>query len=73
MVVIPAAMMAGPRDEFDVSNSLCKPPAVLPCGPEGAIHVRINGVVVTWVVAIDPPGVRFPLNAFDFLVSRGDR
>ena len=24
---------------------------------------RINGVVVTWVVAIDPPGVRFPLNA----------
>ncbi len=24
----------------------------------------INGVVVTWVVAIDPPGVRFPLNAF---------
>ena len=23
----------------------------------------INGVVVTWVVAIDPPGVRFPLNA----------
>ena len=25
---------------------------------------RINGVVVTWVVAIDPPGVRFPLNAF---------
>ena len=26
----------------------------------------INGVVVTWVVAIDPPGVRFPLNAFVF-------
>ena len=26
---------------------------------------RINGVVVTWVVAIDPPGVRFPLNASD--------
>ena len=25
--------------------------------------MRINGVVVTWVVAIDPPGVRFPLNA----------
>ena len=28
---------------------------------------RINGVVVTWVVAtvsgVDPPGVRFPLNA----------
>ena len=24
----------------------------------------INGVVVTWVVAIDPPGVRFPLNAY---------
>ncbi len=24
---------------------------------------RINGVVVTWVVAIDPPGVRVPLNA----------
>ena len=23
----------------------------------------INGVVVIWVVAIDPPGVRFPLNA----------
>ena len=28
------------------------------------LHIRINGVVVTWVVAIDPPGVRFPLNAF---------
>jgi hypothetical protein len=27
---------------------------------------RINGVVVTWVVAIDPPGVRFPLNAQRF-------
>ena len=26
--------------------------------------LSINGVVVTWVVAIDPPGVRFPLNAF---------
>ena len=25
--------------------------------------ISINGVVVTWVVAIDPPGVRFPLNA----------
>ena len=30
---------------------------------------RINGVVVTWVVAIDPPGVRFPLNAFCLLVA----
>ena len=29
----------------------------------------INGVVVTWVVAIDPPGVRFPLNAFNFLCA----
>ena len=29
----------------------------------------INGVVVTWVVAIDPPGVRFPLNALFFLYS----
>jgi hypothetical protein len=35
----------------------------------------INGVVVTWVVAIvavklDPPGVRFPLNAeFFFSLS----
>ena len=32
----------------------------------------INGVVVTWVVAIelklDPPGVRFPLNAESFFV-----
>ena len=27
------------------------------------MQCRINGVVVTWVVAIDPPGVRFPLNA----------
>ena len=32
------------------------------------VHNSINGVVVTWVVAIrveklDPPGVRFPLNA----------
>ena len=27
----------------------------------------INGVVVTWVVAIDPPGVRFPLNAYVFI------
>ena len=27
----------------------------------------INGVVVTWVVAIDPPGVRFPLNADAFV------
>ena len=26
-------------------------------------NYSINGVVVTWVVAIDPPGVRFPLNA----------
>ena len=32
----------------------------------------INGVVVTWVVAtelkLDPPGVRFPLNADSFCV-----
>ena len=28
----------------------------------------INGVVVTWVVAIDPPGVRFPLNAVWFFI-----
>ena len=27
------------------------------------LRCGINGVVVTWVVAIDPPGVRFPLNA----------
>ncbi|KAK0440349.1 hypothetical protein EV421DRAFT_2020457 [Armillaria borealis] len=27
------------------------------------VRLGINGVVVTWVVAIDPPGVRFPLNA----------
>ena len=27
------------------------------------VPISINGVVVTWVVAIDPPGVRFPLNA----------
>ena len=32
--------------------------------------VRINGVVVTWVVAIDPPGVRFPLNACCIFLSR---
>lgn len=25
--------------------------------------------MVTWVVAIDPPGVRFPLNAIDFLLE----
>ena len=37
---------------------------------EWNVFQRINGVVVTWVVAIansdspiDPPGVRFPLNA----------
>ena len=29
----------------------------------------INGVVVTWVVAIDPPGVRFPLNAMPTFLS----
>lgn len=27
------------------------------------IVARISGVVVTWVVAIDPPGVRFPPDA----------
>ena len=32
---------------------------------EGSSLTSINGVVVTWVVAIDPPGVRFPLNASD--------
>jgi hypothetical protein len=31
------------------------------------LFISINGVVVTWVVAIDPPGVRFPLNAPVFL------
>ena len=36
---------------------------------DSTICISINGVVVTWVVAIrvnklDPPGVRFPLNAF---------
>lgn len=30
--------------------------------------ISINGVVVTWVVAIDPPGVRFPLNAWSLLI-----
>jgi hypothetical protein len=34
-------------------------------------YTSINGVVVTWVVAnrlleVDPPGVRFPLNAMIF-------
>ena len=32
------------------------------------MYISINGVVVTWVVAIDPPGVRFPLNAVWFLI-----
>ena len=37
---------------------------------------RINGVVVTWIVAtiglsVDPPGVRFPLNAYTFSFFRG--
>ena len=32
----------------------------------------INGVVVTWVVAIDPPGVRFPLNALSVVLIRAD-
>jgi hypothetical protein len=43
---------------------------------DSTVSTSINGVVVTWVVAIrvnklDPPGVRFPLNAFlqIFLVS----
>ena len=35
-------------------------------GPAKIQVHRINGVVVTWVVAIDPPGVRFPLNAICF-------
>ena len=30
---------------------------------KASLMISINGVVVTWVVAIDPPGVRFPLNA----------
>ena len=34
----------------------------------GYVVYRINGVVVTWVVAIDPPGVRFPLNAVWFFI-----
>jgi hypothetical protein len=34
---------------------------------ERGVFTSINGVVVTWVVAIDPPGVRFPLNAMGFL------
>ena len=33
------------------------------CSEKRSFSSRINGVVVTWVVAIDPPGVRFPLNA----------
>jgi hypothetical protein len=37
------------------------------------LYQGINGVVVTWVVAImcglDPPGVRFPLNALNFASS----
>ena len=39
------------------------------CNPSKLHLHRINGVVVTWVVAIDPPGVRFPLNAIAFLSS----
>ena len=33
-------------------------------GNKRLVFICINGVVVTWVVAIDPPGVRFPLNAW---------
>ena len=36
---------------------------------KASLMISINGVVVTWVVAIDPPGVRFPLNALFFLYS----
>ena len=35
------------------------------------MYISINGVVVTWVVAIDPPGVRFPLNAMILFGRRG--
>ena len=43
------------------------------CSPAKLCLHRINGVVVTWVVAIDPPGVRFPLNAIVFLFESAGR
>jgi hypothetical protein len=36
-------------------------------GVESSLTASINGVVVTWVLAMDPPGVRFPLNALMLL------
>ena len=39
--------------------------SVLLIGCRTVPSTSINGVVVTWVVAIDPPGVRFPLNAWE--------
>ncbi len=43
--------------------------SVVDIGHEAQTLTCINGVVVTWVVAIDPPGVRFPLNAVEEIAS----
>ena len=46
-----------------VENNAYRKPLLLKVAERLLLNIRINGVVVTWVVAIDPPGVRFPLNA----------